>query len=84
MTEGWLTPEAALAFIHAAKARGEEVGGFDAAFLRNGATQPSLRDSWDYTIAAWPKVPDRYSHAVAWIQERAGLEDIHFSVFLDE
>jgi hypothetical protein len=70
--------------IHEAKARGVEVGGFDAVFLLNGTVRPSLSDSWDYTIAAWPKVPDAYAHAVAFIQERACLEGIHFSVFLDE
>ena len=83
MDDEWLTPEAALTMIHQAKARGVEVGGFDAAFLLDGTTRPSLNDSWDYHVV-WPKVPDRYAHAVAWIQERAGQEGIHFSVFLDE
>jgi len=83
--EEWLAPEAALTLIHEAKKRGVDVAGFDAAYLWfNGTTQPSLSDSWAYTIAAWPEVPDRYAHAVAFIGERASLSGIHFSVFLDE
>jgi hypothetical protein len=79
----WLAPIDAIALIRQAKARGIKLLGFDAAYLRDGATQPSLEDSWDYTIAAYPPVSEAYGHAATFIQERAA-KGLFFEMVLAE
>jgi hypothetical protein len=81
MTVRWLAPVDAIALIRQAKAQGVKLLGFDAAYLRDGTTQPSLEDSWDYGSAAWPPVSDPYGHAAQFIQERAA-KDLHFEIVL--
>jgi hypothetical protein len=81
MTVEWLSPVDAIAAIRLAKAQNVKLLGFDAADLRDGTTQPSLRDSWDYISAAYPPVTDPYGHAAQFIQERAA-KGLHFEIVL--
>jgi hypothetical protein len=77
----WLAPVDAIALIRQAKASGTKLLGFDAAYLRDGVTQPSLEDSWDYGSAAYPSVSDIYGHAAKFIQDRA-TKGLHFEIVL--
>ncbi len=79
----WLSPENAVAIVRTAKSDKRPLLGFDAAFLRDGVTQPSLEDSWNYTNDSYPSVPDAYEHAVQFIQERA-TKGLRFEIILGE
>ena len=79
----WLSPENAVAIVRTAKADKRPLLGFDAAFLRDGVTQPSLEDSWDYTNSTYPSVPDPYEHATQYIQERAA-KGLRFEIVLGD
>jgi hypothetical protein len=79
----WLEPVDAIAAIRTAKAQGIKLLGFDAAYLRDDATQPSLEDSWDYGGNTFPSVPDPYGHAAQFIQDRAA-KGLRFEIVFDE
>ncbi len=77
----WLSPDEAIRAIEGAKAAQVPLLGFDGAFVREGMTQPSLDDSWDYTSRAYPAVEDPYGHAIRFIRERSA-RGLHFEVVL--
>jgi len=78
MTVQWLSPVDAIALIRQAKASGTKLLGFDAAWVRPGATQPSMEDGWDYSIHP---IADPYGHAAQFIQERAA-KGLYFEIVL--
>ena len=75
----WFAPVDAIAVIEVAKAQKVLVQGLDGAFLGPTSTQPSLEDSWDYTIGSYPYVSDRYAHAIEFIKIREN-KGLHFDV----
>jgi hypothetical protein len=79
----WLLPENAIAIVHTAKADKRPLLGFNAAFLGDGVTRPSLEDSWDYANKSYPSVPDAYEHAAQFIQERAS-KGLRFEIILGD
>lgn len=78
MSADFLDPVDAIAVIRAAKASGTKLLGFDAGWVRPDATQPSMEDSWDYSLHP---VADPYGHAVQMIQERA-IKGLRFEIVL--
>jgi hypothetical protein len=77
----WLLPGEAIRTIIAAQEAGLPLLGFDGAYLLDETTQPSMDDSWDYSIQSCPTVPDRYTHAIQFISERAETE-LRFEIVL--
>ena len=77
----WLAPADAIAVVLTARADGIPLLGLDAALLGESSTQPSLEDGWDYTGARYPLVQDPYSHAIAFIKDRAA-KGMHFEIVL--
>jgi hypothetical protein len=78
MVTEWLPLVEAIALIRTAEASGTAILGFDAAWVRPDATQPSVDDSWDYSLHP---VADPYGHAVLLMQERA-VKGLKFEIVL--
>ena len=67
----WLSVEEAIRAVENANSAGAPILGFDAALIEGDRTRPSLEDSWDYTSSAYPRVDDRYAHAIEFIRARS-------------
>jgi hypothetical protein len=86
----WFRPKDAIRVIEAARRKSVRLLGFDAAFLTKHSTQPSMADSWDYSVRS-TAVNDPYTHAIGFIRERTQHnakwlpnKEIFFEIVLEE
>ena len=79
----WFSPEDAIQIIEKAKDLREPILGFDAARIHGVSAQPSLEDSWDYTLPRHIGMADKHGHAIGFIRNRL-TSGLLFEVVLGE